>query len=188
MRAAGHRCLSATILLLLMEEYFKIGRLAATHGLQGEIVLQHSLGKKTSLKGLEQLFVEEAPGRFLPYFLEGTRIKNDQEVFLKLEGIHTKEAARKLTPREAWITEKDFHQFAGKSAPISLLGFTLVQDGKELGVIREVIEQPHQVLCTILLGEREALIPLHEDSLEQIDRKKKQVHVQLPDGLLDLYR
>ena len=171
-----------------MDEYFKIGRLAATHGLQGEIVLQHSLGKKTALKGLEQVFLEEAPGRFLPYFLEGARIKSDSEVFLKLEGIHTKEAARKLTPREAWITAADFSQFAGKSAPISLLGFTLVQDGETLGVIREVIEQPHQVLCSILIGDREALIPLHEDSLEQIDRKKKLVHVQLPDGLLDIYR
>jgi 16S rRNA processing protein RimM len=33
----------------------------------------------------------------------------------------------------------------------------------------------------------EALIPLHEESLEKIDKKKKQVHVKLPDGLLDIY-
>ncbi len=171
-----------------MSEYFKIGRLAATHGLQGDLVLQHSLGKKTSLKGLEQLFLEESPGRFLPWFIEQTRIKSDTEIYIRLEGVQSKEAARPLTPREVWITEADFQQFAGKSAPISLLGFTLVQEGKELGLIREVIEQPHQVLCSILLNGREALIPLHEDSLKKIDRRHKKVHVELPDGLLDIYR
>jgi ribosomal 30S subunit maturation factor RimM len=29
-----------------MPQYFKIGKLAASHGLEGDLVLQHSLGKK----------------------------------------------------------------------------------------------------------------------------------------------
>ena len=42
-----------------MSQYFKIGKFAASHGLLGELILQHSLGKKTTLKGLEALFIEE---------------------------------------------------------------------------------------------------------------------------------
>jgi 16S rRNA processing protein RimM len=34
---------------------------------------------------------------------------------------------------------------------------------------------------------KEALIPIHEQSLLKIDKKKKQVHVEIPDGLLDIY-
>jgi len=34
---------------------------------------------------------------------------------------------------------------------------------------------------------KEALIPVHEDFLLKIDKKKKQVHVELPEGLLDIY-
>ena len=41
-----------------MDEYFKIGKLAASTGLKGELVLQHNLGKKTGLKGLEAIFLE----------------------------------------------------------------------------------------------------------------------------------
>ena len=171
-----------------MSEYFKIGRLVATHGLLGDIVLQHALGKRTALKGLEQVFLEDSPGRFLPYFIETARIKSPQEVYVHFEGIRTKEAARKLIARDAWVMEVDFHQLAGQSAPISLLGFEMVQAGEVIGIIREVIEQPHQVLCVVPLGSSDALIPLHEDSLEKIDRRKKKVHVKLPDGLLDIYR
>ena len=58
-----------------MSQYFKIGKFAASHGLLGELILQHSLGKKTTLKGLEALFIEEQPDNFIPYFIEKTSIK-----------------------------------------------------------------------------------------------------------------
>ena len=171
-----------------MSQYFKIGKLAASHGLKGDLVLQHSLGKKTSLKGLEAIFLVQGKNNFMPYFISGTSIKSDEEIFIKLEGIDTKELARKLTPKEVWLTEDEFKKFAAKSSPISMLGFSLINDGVNLGEILEVIEQPHQVLCSILLNEKEALIPIHEESLEKIDQKKRQVFVKLPDGLLDIYR
>jgi 16S rRNA processing protein RimM len=52
----------------------------------------------------------------------------------------------------------------------------------------EVIEQPHQVLCKILIGNKEALIPIHEETLEKIDKKEKKIFLTLPDGLLEIYR
>lgn len=171
-----------------MSQYFKIGKFAASHGLKGDLVLQHSLGKKTSLKGLEIIFIEAAENNFMPYFISSTSIKSDQEVFIKLEDIDSKELARKLTPKEAWIAEEDFNKFASKSSAISMLGYDLINDGQNLGEILEVIEQPHQILCAILLEGKEALIPIHEASLKKIDRKSREVHVTLPDGLLDVYR
>jgi len=51
-----------------------------------------------------------------------------------------------------------------------------------------VIEQPHQLICRINLNNKEALIPLHEETIKKIDKKKKEVLVELPEGLLDVYR
>ena len=171
-----------------MNNYFKIGKLVATFGLQGELVLQHSLGKKTSLKGLQAIFIEEKKDSFIPYFIEFTRIKSDKETFVKLEGLDTKEIAKKLTKKEIWLLEDDFKKFAHKSAPISLLGFMLINEDEELGEVLEVIEQPHQVLCKILLHGKEALIPIHEEFLDKIDKKNRKVFVTLPDGLLEIYK
>ena len=97
-----------------MSHYFKIGKLAASTGLKGELVLQHNLGKKTTLKGLEAIFLEEKKDSFIPYFLESAKIRNHNETVIKLEGIDIVETARKLTPREVWIDEADFQQFAAK--------------------------------------------------------------------------
>ena len=174
--------------LAFMPQYFKIGKLAASTGLKGELVLQHSLGKKTTLKGLEAIFIEESKDSFIPYFIQSTKIRSDEETIVKLEGIDIVENARRLTPKEVWLAEDDFKKFAAKSSPIALLGFTMINDGVELGEVLEVIEQPHQVLCTVMINGKEALIPVHEESLERVDTKNRKVYVDLPDGLLDIYK
>ncbi|MFN8247857.1 MAG: ribosome maturation factor RimM [Ferruginibacter sp.] len=170
-----------------MPQYFKIGKFAASYGLNGDLVLLHSLGKKTSLKGLEAVYLEEQKDNFLPYFIEKTTVKNESETYIKLEGINTKEAARKLTPKEVWLEENDFEKYAAKAAPISLLGFSIIDGEQNLGEIIEVIEQPHQVLCTIMYKGKEALIPVHEASLLKLDKKNRKVYLDLPKGLLEIY-
>ena len=167
--------------------YCSIGKFVATFGVGGELILQHHLGKKSSLKGLETIYLEAAKDEMLPYFIESTRIKTETEIYLKLEDVDTKEAARPFVRREIWLEESEFHKYAGKSAPISLLGFHIIDNGTDIGEILEVIEQPHQVLCRISLGGKDALIPIHEETLQKLDKKKKQIVVELPDGLLDVF-
>src|SRR6185437_6810549 len=165
--------------------YRNIGRLVAVDGLQGELVLLHHLGKKTARRGLKPLFLEEKKDEFLPWFIQNTRGKGPEEIFVKLEGLDTKEAARRVVQKEVWLRKEDFEQFAGMAAPISLVGFRLIDGGQDLGEILEIIEQPHQVLCRIEIGGKEALVPLHEQTLRRVDRVKREVHVELPEGLLD---
>ncbi len=171
-----------------MNEYFKIGKLVSVFGLKGELILQHHLGKKTSLKGLKALFVEERKSSFIPWFIEAARIKSDEEVYIKFEDVHTRETATKLVQKEVWLTEEDFKQFSSKSSPINLLGFDIIENEKVLGEILEVMEQPHQILCRIEIEGKEALIPLHEGTIVKIDKKKKAVVVTLPEGLLEIYQ
>jgi 16S rRNA processing protein RimM len=170
-----------------MPEYFKIGKLVAVHGLKGELLLKHDLGKKTSLKGLQAVFIEDKKDSFIPWFIESTKIKNEEELYIKLESIDTREAAIKLSQKQLWVPEADFKKFASKSAPASLLGYTIINQGKPLGKILELIEQPHQLLCRLEMEGKEVLIPLHEQTLEKVNHAKKEVMVDLPEGLLEIY-
>lgn len=170
-----------------MAEYYNIGKLVAVHGLSGELLLKHELGKKTSLKGLQALFTEEKIGSFLPWFIESTRIKSDNETYIKLEGINSREAAMKLSAKQVWVPDADFKKLASKSAPASLLGYTIINGDEPLGQVLELIEQPHQLLCRLEIKGKEVLIPLHEGSLQKVNHKKKEILVELPDGLLEIY-
>src|SRR5436189_160056 len=99
-----------------MTEYFKIGKLVAVYGLKGELVLKHELRKKTALKDLKNIFIEETKDSFLPWFIESTKIKNEEEVYVKLEGLNSREDANKLTRKDVWLVATDFKKYAAKSS------------------------------------------------------------------------
>ena len=170
-----------------MSEYINVGKFVAAFGLTGELVLRHMLGKKTIFKEGEAIFIEELKGTYLPYFIKSSKAKNKEETSLQIEGINTREKALKFIQKSVWLQQGDFKKLVAKNSPLVLLGYTLIDDGKEIGKVREVIEQPHQVLLQINIEGKEALIPLHEETLVSIDHKKNEVHVILPEGLLDVY-
>jgi len=170
-----------------MAEYFNIGRFAGAHGIRGELVLRHELGKKTSLKGLKTIFIEERKNSFLPWFIETSKVKSDNEVLIKLDGVATREDAIRLAQKEVWLTAEDRKKFSAKSSPLNLLGYSIVNKGKQLGEIEEIVEQAHQMVCKIKVHRKEVLIPLNDSTLLKIDHKKKEVIVDLPEGLLEIY-
>jgi len=167
--------------------YYKAGKLVAVYGLKGELVLKHELGRKTSLKDLKAIFIEDRKDSFLPWFIERAKAKSYTEVYLKLEGVNTREEAVKLAQKEIWLREEDFKRLATKTSPANLLGYTIINNKDRLGEILEVIEQPHQLLCRIEWNNKEVLVPVNEIFLKKIDHKKKEVMVALPEGLIDIY-
>jgi 16S rRNA processing protein RimM len=170
-----------------MNNYVHIGKIVATFGVDGTVILTHALDKKVALKSIEAIFIEMSKGSQLPYFVASSKAKSTEEMYVQLEGIKTKEAAHKFIGKPVWLTEDDFRKLAGKQSAIAMLGYEVVQETEKLGIVTEVIEQPHQILLTINYKGNEAYIPLHAESLEKIDHKKKEIHVILPDGLLELY-
>ncbi len=170
-----------------MSGYIHIGKLVATHGLKGELILKHALGKKTDFRNVEAIFVEKLKDQYLPYFHQSSVIRNDTETIVKLEGIDTKEAAAVLVQKKVWLIKADFENLVSKNAPVNLLGFMVFNNKEKLAVVESVIEQPLQILLQLTMNAKEVLIPLNEETLKKIDRRKKEVHVLLPDGLLEIY-
>mgnify|MGYP000160858148 CR=1 FL=1 len=170
-----------------MNEYINIGKLVAVFGLQGELILKHGLQKKLTFKKGDVIFLEMQKQSYLPYFVEGSKARTDDETLLLLEGVSTKEAAKLLVRKQVWLAEESFRKIAKANAPIALIGFMVVNEGAPLAQVEEVIEQPHQVLLRITYRDKEVLIPLHAETLDSIDKKKKEVHVTLPEGLLEIY-
>ena len=170
-----------------MSDHIHIGKIVATHGLHGELILKHALGKKTVFKQAEVLFIETEKNIQLPYFIEKSNSKSNTETILKFEGITTKESAAKFLQKKLWLAKDDFEKYVSKTAPVNLIGFSVVHNHTKLGEVEAVIEQPQQILLQITMQKKEVLIPLHEKTLKKIDRKKKQVYVTLPEGLLEIY-
>jgi 16S rRNA processing protein RimM len=167
--------------------YRNIGKIVSVFGLKGELIVQHHLGNKIAVTKIKVIFLEQKKEELLPYFVEAARKKGDDDLYLKLEGIDSKEAATKFIRREIWMKEEEVEKHTRKNNPIGWVGYRVVDQGKDLGPILEVIEQPHQVLCRLEIDGKEVLIPINEQTLEKIEHKTQTLLLNLPDGLLEVY-
>jgi 16S rRNA processing protein RimM len=170
-----------------MEDKICIGTLVATHGLEGSLVLRHALGGRTDFHEVEVFFIETSKEGMLPYFLTEAKVKNSSETFIRFDGVLTPERARGLLKKRVWLPASQARSLTSRNAPISLLGYMVVADGKELCKVLEVIEQPHQILLRGEVTGKEVLLPLNESTLVEIDQVGLKVMLELPDGLLEVY-
>ena len=167
--------------------YRNIGKIVSGFGLKGEMIVLHHLGKKITVSKINVIFLEQKKDELLPYFVERIRNKGDDELYLKLEGIDSKEAVAKFIRREVWLKEEEIQIHIQKNNPIGWVGYRVMDQGRDLGPILEVIEQPHQVLCRLEMEAKEVLIPINEKTLNKVDHKNRSVLLTLPDGLLEVY-
>lgn len=171
-----------------MNSYFEIGKIVASHGIHGEVVLLHQLGRLQAPKKLKVLFVETQPGTYLPYFVERAISRKQNELLLQLEGITSKEQTRPLAQKKVYLQEAAFGEQVDPDAPLYLLGFE-VSDRREgiLGLVEEIIELPAQLIVKVPSNGKELLLPINEQTLVGMDRRRKKLDLDLPDGLLEIY-
>ena len=170
-----------------MADYIHIGKIVATHGINGDLILVHSLGNKNAFKNVKAIFIEERKDAYIPHFVQSAAARTQEESLLKIEEIDSKEKAHRFIKKNVWLLQQDFEKIAEKNAPIALLGFAIYEDDKQLGVVEEIIEQPHQLLLKTSIEKEEVLLPVHEETLIKVDKKQKKIHLKLPEGLLDVY-
>lgn len=168
--------------------YQYIGKLAAAHGLEGRVVLRHSLEDKGIWNKLPHVFIEVQRESYIPYFIEDRKVINHNEVLLKLDEIDSVELARTISGKNVYLEEEVFARLKPKAVSANMVGFTIAD--KVLGIlgkIEDIFETPGQVLATLHYKEKEILVPLVEATIVKVDGAARTIYVDLPEGLLDVY-
>lgn len=165
----------------------RIGKIVATHGLQGGMIMTHVAGESNWLKPGAVLFVEIRKDSQIPYFVVTAKAANNEEYNITVEDIITVEAAKKLVGKHVYVKE-DVLKDVKTDSPLLWIGFNLVDKEKGgLGAIEDVLQTGHQWLAKLTIEGKEVLIPLVDDILVEVNVRNKYVRVDLPEGLLDVY-
>ena len=165
----------------------RVGKLVATHGLGGDLILTHITGKRGWLKTGDALFVGLRKESYIPHFVSRIKSDTEEEVILHFEDTDAVEAAKKLVGKEVFVEEAVLAK-AGQDSPLLWIGFEAIDEAAgSLGPIEDIYQTAQQWLATVRVNGKEALLPLIEQTLKKVDIKKKQVFVAMPEGLLDIY-
>lgn len=164
----------------------RIGKIVATHGLNGTLIMTHIAGKSNWLKTEQVLFVAIQKDNRIPYYVTTCKPHNDEEYHLQLDEVTTVEAAKKLVGKHVYIAEDILSQ-AKVDSPLLWIGFNVVDANKgSLGELIDVSQTGHQWIGTIWHEGKDVLLPLVEPLLQEVNLKNKYIRMILPEGLLEL--
>lgn len=165
----------------------RCGKIVATHGLGGDVILTHITGKKGWIKAGDVLFVALRKDSFIPHFISGIKSATEKEIILHFEDTNAMEDARKLIGKEVFVAEEVLAQGA-QDSPLLWIGFEVIDEVVgSLGPIEDMYQTAQQWLAQVRVNGKEALLPIVDQTLRKVDLKKKQVFVSMPDGLLEIY-
>jgi 16S rRNA processing protein RimM len=69
-----------------------------------------------------------------------------------------------------------------------IIGFRVVdQRLDDIGTVHSIIENTAQPLFEIYKGDKQILIPMIDEFILQVNRTSKELHLNTPVGLVDLY-
>jgi len=166
---------------------YLLGEVIKTHGLKGEVGISLDVDIPEAYQNLESVFLLKNE-KLIPFFIDSLHI-NSNKAIIKFEEVDSIEKANELVKCEIYLPlsflpelPEDGYYFH------DLVGMTVSEKGKALGIVKEVIDLNGNDLLSIQNEQTEILIPMNEEILKKVDLALKIIEVELPDGLLDIYQ
>ena len=124
----------------------------------------------------------------IPFEILGKSHKKKSIFRLQLSGIDSEKAARSLVGKSISIPHDQAEQVIKKESQIEqLVGFEVVdQQLGQIGEIDHVANIETNPLLVIQKNFHQIMIPVAEGIIVEVDSSKKIVHVDCPEGLIDL--
>ena len=136
---------------------------------------------------MESVFLE-IEGRPVPFFISDLEYSGADILKLRFEGYDSVGKISEFTGCRIFLTD-EINDDSDKKADNQLLtGYQVfTQEKKLLGHISDIISNNGQWLLNVAASNKKnLLIPFHEDLIISIDKKKKVVIMDIPEGLLEI--
>lgn len=169
-----------------MSDYIEIAKIIKTHGVRGDLTVELIVPVGDELSKITHIYVSHNNG-FNPYFIEHINTKSKNPI-LKLEGINKVEEAAAFKGLKIFVQPSQIPGIENKLLPNALIGFSLKDVALGLvGKVVNVYDLPQNVLLEINYNGVDVLIPFQEALIVSVNRKNKELLLDLPQGLLDIY-
>ena len=167
---------------------FYLGKIAKLHGYKGEVSLFLDVTNPQDYAGLDAVFID-INTQLTPFFIESIKLKNNGFAAVRLEGVNDEVTAKRILRKDVYLPAEVLPELEGINYYDHEIEGYKVIDSKhgDIGLLESVIDFKVNPLLQILKGEKEILVPLLDGVVTKVDRKKKELHIITPEGLVELY-
>lgn len=170
------------------KDFYFLGKIVKTSGYLGNLVFFFDVDNIEYYKDLEAVFVDSF-GELIPFAIQSITIRNNNTAFVKLEDVDAEEEAIALVGSDVLLPLSYLPPLSGnKFYYHEIIGFKVMDKKKgAIGHITSVIDQGPQDIFVIDYNGVEILLPINDDIILDVQREKRSIIVQAPEGLIDIY-
>lgn len=170
------------------EDCFFLGHISKKHGYKGTVRVHLDTDRPEAYSNLESVFVERN-GQLVPFFIEQCQLVKNGGLLIDFEDVDSEQKAASLIGSGLYLPLSFLPALDGTDFYYhEVEGFMVVSEqGETIGAIQKVIDQTAQLLFEVNYKGNDILLPAIDEFILKVDRANKEIHLKLPEGLLDLY-
>ena len=163
-----------------------LGRITKLSGYEGAVAVKLEKIFTENIPRMESVFLE-IEGRPVPFFISEMEYTGADILKLSFEGYNSIEKVSEFIGCNVFLTTSAKSKDKIPESQ-NLIGYLVTDhENKEIGSISEIIANNGQWLLNVISSARKnILIPFHEHFIVRIDKKRKLVIMNIPDGLLEI--
>ena len=166
--------------------HVKIGTVVSKHGYKGDIKISVASNNLDTLLDLKYLFIY-LDGCFIPFTIDNLRSFSKNVLIVKLKEINSEKEVNEVIHKNIYVdstkieSKKDSEFFYN-----NLINFNVFRDSQKIGTIEKINTDLPQPVFEIKYNSRVVLVPIHKDLIKEIDKENNIIHLDIPDGLLEI--
>lgn len=162
------------------DQYKKIGYIARSHGVQGEVLIIPERYAPTLFDSLDLVRIEDARGDLLPARIESVRAQeknNRLSFFVKFEHVTDRTQAESLKQFAVFVEREAVDELVDEEDDWErLVSFDIMLNDLQAGTVVGVIANPaHPILDVRTPEQDQLLIPFVEEYVVEVDKNKQQI-------------
>ena len=156
----------------------KIGRIVSTHGIKGEIKIISDFPYKERVFIIgNKLLIDD-----VSYEIDSYRVHKNYDM-VTFKGFNNINDILFLMKKDVYVLKEDLKLDSNEILDEDLITFeVLTKEGKR-GIIKEIFKASEKNKILRVQLEKEVLIPMNSPMIVSIDKEKKQIIIQLIDGM-----
>ncbi|MBT6654699.1 MAG: 16S rRNA processing protein RimM [Flavobacteriaceae bacterium] len=168
------------------QDCFYLGKIVSKFSFKGEVLLKLD-SDEIDFKKLKTIFLE-IDGAIIPYSIDNIKLHKSSLLRIRFENIDNEEKANKIIKIKTYLPIKDLPKLNGNKFYYHEITNFMVLDLTlgEIGKVLKVNDQTSQPIIVVINNNSEIMIPLVDDFLIDINRDKKTLTFNLPEGLTTL--
>ena len=165
---------------------YKIGYILKPHGLKGQVTISLDAEAPADLDEMETIFVEKNK-QLIPYFRTDISISGSK-AYVKFEDVNTPEEAQAISKAAIYLPKTSRPKSGrGEFYDDEVVGFQVIDESAgDLGSVTEITTAGPNKLLTLIYNGKEVLIPINGPFIKSVNKSKKTISVELPEGFLEI--